>query len=91
MIFYRLSESKVKSVVRKPQRAEEGVAPGTIAVMQKAGTNKPTEIWTMYQELKSGKKRIITAWRYPGISPKRDVIPIPDNIILELKKEGLIK
>ncbi|PJE59941.1 MAG: hypothetical protein COU85_01050 [Candidatus Portnoybacteria bacterium CG10_big_fil_rev_8_21_14_0_10_44_7] len=91
MLFYRLSANRVKSVVRKPQRAEKGIAPGTIAVMQKAGTNRPSEIWAMYQDLPGGKKRIITAWRYPGQSPKREAIPIPADIILELKKEGLIK
>ena len=31
--------------------------------------------------------KIITAWRYPAISPKRDRIPIPDEIIRELKYE----
>lgn len=35
-------------------------------------------------------KVIITAWRYPGVSPVRDEIPIPANILAELKKEKLI-
>lgn len=34
------------------------------------------------------KKRIITAWRYPGVSPIRGAIPIPDEILSEL--EGVI-
>jgi len=58
------------------------------------------EIWVMYAE-KSGpkgkgvmdvmqnllgkKKVIITAWRYPGKSPIREAIPIPENILEELK------
>ena len=33
------------------------------------------------------RKVIITAWRYPGISPVRDEIPIPVDILEELKKE----
>jgi hypothetical protein len=53
------------------------------------------EIWVMYAEKKDraeekknfiGKKRvIITAWRYPGKSPIREAIPIPANILEELK------
>lgn len=31
------------------------------------------------------KKVIITAWRYPGISKVRDQIPIPQDILEELK------
>ena len=51
------------------------------------------EIWAMYQikrkvqnaKLKAiGQQRIrlISAWRYPGVSPKRD--PIPEDILREL-------
>ncbi len=51
------------------------------------------EIWAMYQikrktqnaKLKNiGQQRIrlISAWRYPGVSPKRD--PIPEDILREL-------
>ena len=53
------------------------------------------EIWVMYAEKKSrpnekhnfiGKKKvIITAWRYPGKSPVREAIPIPADILEELK------
>ena len=31
------------------------------------------------------KKVIITAWRYPGVSPIREAIPIPNDILEELK------
>jgi hypothetical protein len=52
------------------------------------------EIWAMYQikrktqnaKLKTmglQKIRIISAWRYPGVSPKRD--PIPEEILRELE------
>ncbi len=52
-----------------------------------------SEIWAMYQvKVKSEKLkvkspgaqkiRIISAWRYPGVSPKRD--PVPDDILREL-------
>ena len=71
MRFYRLSASRVLRVLRYPKRKEEGVAPHTIAAMQSAGSKKhPYEIWLMYQ-LKGGKLKIISVWRYPGVSPLR--------------------
>ncbi len=87
MMYYGISEGLIRRVVRTPHRAEEGVAENTIAVMQKTGTQKnPKEIWVMY--CKDGtKKRIITAWRYPGVSPVRDQVPIPNAILEELSEE----
>ncbi len=98
MVYYRLSESLIKRIVRFPKRVEEGIAPGTTAVMQPAGNKKrPQEIWVMYQRIsqKSKVKRqklgmeiskliIISAWRYPGISPVGKPIPIPEDILQEL-------
>ena len=86
MKFYGLSERRLKRVLKNPTRQEKGIAPGTIAIMQRAGTKKhPTEIWLMYQKV--GKKiRIITAWRYPGISPVREPPPIPKDILKFLWK-----
>lgn len=59
------------------------------------------EIWVMYAEKKSrpnekqnfiGKKKVvITAWRYPGKSPVREAVPIPNDILEELKREKLIQ
>ena len=57
------------------------------------------EIWVMYTQKKletvtrklktnfsqPAKKIIITAWRYPGKSPIREAIPIPNDILEELK------
>lgn len=71
-----------------------GIAPGTIAAMK---TNKvysirrstnlakkaPGEIWLMYQDLKD-KKKIISAWRYPGVSKPGEAIPIPEDIRQEI-------
>jgi len=54
------------------------------------------EIWAMYTSAKDGKVqsefsniipkriKIISAWRYPGISPKRD--PIPEEILREISE-----
>lgn len=52
------------------------------------------EIWAMYQikrvahnvkreTISNQKILIISAWRYPGVSPKRD--PIPEDILRELE------
>jgi len=90
---YNLSESRLKRVLRNPERKEEGIAPETIAVMQKTGSKKhPTEIWLMYQiisqrsKVKSQKLRIISAWRYPGKSPVGKPPPIPEDVLQELEK-----
>ncbi|OGN08147.1 MAG: hypothetical protein A2750_03230 [Candidatus Yanofskybacteria bacterium RIFCSPHIGHO2_01_FULL_45_42] len=100
MVYYGISESLIKRIVRVPKRVEEGVAPKTTAVMQ-SGTNKnePQEIWVMYQEVGRKqtpdsklaiiglgvKRRIISAWRYPGISPLGKKIPIPDEVLIDLE------
>jgi hypothetical protein len=60
------------------------------------------EIWVMYvvknqesgiknQEWgqKQQKLRIISAWRYPGVSPKRH--PIPEEILRELEEGSIIE
>lgn len=86
MRYYGLTEGRLRRILKSPQRREKGIAPGTIALMQPAGTKKPTEIWLMYQRV-GQKRRMISAWRYPGVSPIGEPIPIPDNILEELKKE----
>ncbi len=49
----------------------------------------PGEIWLMYKDVilrhGSGQERkIISAWRYPGISKPGEEIPIPEDIKREL-------
>lgn len=57
MIFYGLSESLVKRVLRFPKRTEEGVAPETFASMkQNISSKNQYEIWVMYQLRKTVKK-----------------------------------
>ncbi|MDX1440680.1 MAG: hypothetical protein R3284_12330 [Rubricoccaceae bacterium] len=101
MMHYRLTPSRVMRIVRAPERIEDGVAPGTVAGMQATGSKeKPSEIWAMWRDEKKKKKPsadvlgprkvIITAWRYPGVSPVRDVAPIPSDILAELEREDLI-
>ena len=45
----------------------------------------PGEIWIMYKDIKDFRK-IISAWRYPGISKPGEEIPIPKDIRQELLK-----
>jgi len=89
---YQLSEKRVLRVLRKPDRKEEGIAEGTLANMQTTGTKKhPTEIWMMYQIFKRPKGiKIISAWRYPGRTPKDQRPLIPEDILQDLLKEGII-
>lgn len=103
--YYRLTESRVKRIIRYPARVEEGIIEGAIACMQPAHgqavsgarpaaagrlakKSQYSEIWTMYVVTpaagKNKKIKIITAWRYPGESPKRD--PIPPEILREIRK-----
>lgn len=83
MRFYGLSAARLKRVLRHPERVEEGIAPRTVALMQPAQPKHASEIWLMYQKRKQ-QMIIITAWRYPGKSPLRAVIPIPEEIRREL-------
>lgn len=101
MRYYGISESLIKRITRFPKRIEEGVAPKTTAVMQTtANKKKPQEVWVMYKQINqksnlknqsstfqvpSSKIKIISAWRYPGVSPVGKKIPIPDEILQELE------
>lgn len=92
MMYYGISEGLIKRVIRAPKRMEEGVAEGTVAVMQPTGTKQQKEVWVMYQilspksKVQNQKVKVITAWRYPGVSPVRSAIPIPDDILAELER-----
>lgn len=85
---YKFSEKRVLSVIRNPDRKEEGIAEGTIASMQITGTKKhPTEAWAMYVILKSPKGiKIISAWRYPGRTPEGSRPYIPEDALEELDR-----
>jgi len=46
---------------------------------------------TESQKLKAGNKIVvISAWRYPGISPIGKKITIPQDILEELREEGIL-
>ncbi len=85
---YGLSAQKVRGVIRNFKRREVGIVPKTVAVMQPVSIKKENgkevwkqEVWVLYKE-EAKRKKIISAWRYPGVSPKRD--PIPSDILQEL-------
>ena len=82
MNYYRLTESRVKRIIRHPARVEKGILDDAVACMQVADGKNYSEIWTMFVT-KNKQIRIITAWRYPGKSPERD--PIPVEILREIK------
>ncbi len=48
----------------------------------------PGEIWVMYKDIKSQSmgpaRKIISAWRYPGVSKPGEEIPIPEDIRNEI-------
>jgi len=94
MLQYRLSEQKIKTILKNPSRTEEGIAPKTTAVMKRNDTPKrKEELWVMYQKITNSKQlttnnkiRVISAWRYPGVSPKGKEIYIPEDVLSELEK-----
>lgn len=49
------------------------------------GPTSKSEILNPKLGIVNNKKRIISAWRYPGISPIGKKIPIPEEILQELE------
>lgn len=91
---YGLSKIKLIQLLSKPERIEEGIAPGTTALMRtnKSFSASPKkypkhagETWIMYKDSK-GMRKIISAWKYPGISKPGENIPMPEDIKEELLK-----
>lgn len=83
MAFYKLSESRILRVVRNPIRTEVGIAPKTIALMQRNDTLKrKEEIWIMLQ--RGVREIIISAWRYPGVTKPGAAIPMPEGLLDEI-------
>jgi len=74
MRHYQLSEGRVRRILHSPVRVEEGIAEGTIAFMQRGGTKQPYELWVMVQDTPQ-KRKVISAWRYPGITKERAPLP----------------
>ncbi len=80
MLQYRILPQKIKTILHSYNRKEEGIAPKTVAVMKRNDTPKrKEEMWVMYQQ--AGKIKIISVWRYPGVSPKGQRIEIPEDTL----------
>ena len=99
---YGLSKTKLVNLIQRPERSEQGIAQGTTAVMKtnqsyatfstvKKKTKKATgEIWLMYADVKgSHVRKIISAWRYPGVSKPGENIPIPEDILREISGDNV--
>ncbi len=90
MLFYGLSEQRVRGVFKSPARLVEGVAEDTIAAMKPNSTkSRREEVWIMYRAQKVKSKQapkilMISAWRYPGLSNPEKAVPIPEEVVLEL-------
>lgn len=84
MRHYALSEQRIRRVLKTPSRIEEGVAHGTIALMQRVGSKKhPYEIWVMVKDDKA-RRKIISAWRYPGLTQPGEALP--EEILKEFRE-----
>jgi hypothetical protein len=84
----RTEEGIVEKTIAVMQKASQNKKSGEIWVMYQLKTPNPKskgEEQSLRDKLlnKKHKLRIISAWRYPGISPKRD--PIPEEILDEIK------
>lgn len=75
MRFYKLSAQRIGRVLNSPKRIEEGIALNTIAMMQPFGNKSQHELWVMIQETKM-RRKIISAWRYPGRTKPRSEIAL---------------
>lgn len=52
----------------------------------KSYVKAPGEVWLMYKDVKDQRK-IISAWRYPGISRPGEAVPIPEDIKLFIQND----
>lgn len=96
MLYYGISPQKIKTILKSHDRHEEGVAENTHAVMKRNDTSKrKEEVWVMYANELKGRGRMlkvfISTWRYPGISKPGKKIPIPDEILAEIKEKWFSK
>jgi len=74
---------------RQPDKSPKGYFDGPVTISPKASLvwkpkKAPGEIWIMYKDTKEARK-IISAWRYPGVSKPGEEIPIPEDIKVFLK------
>jgi hypothetical protein len=71
-VFFKEKKIDIKKAWQQPKKA-------------------PGEIWLMYKDSKSGgvsQRKIVSAWRYPGVSKAGEEIPLPEDIRRELLKNN---
>lgn len=56
-------------------------------ISNKILNSKNQEIANKLMKLQAKQLKIISVWRYPGVSPKRD--PIPEEVLREIQEEVL--
>lgn len=84
---------KTNKVFFKPACRQAGKKQITISKAWQKPRRAPGEIWLMYKDTNPSTgsvqaiKKIISAWRYPGISKPGEEIPIPADIRRELEKD----
>lgn len=77
-----LSESRVRRTIHSPHRIEKGIVPHTIVFMKREkAIKKEYEIWVMITN-ESLHRKVISAWRYPGVTSPNE--PIPKAILMEM-------
>lgn len=88
----RIEEGIVKDTVAVMQPG------GTVKRDAQGKETWSQEIWVMYVSGTMGPKktsllgkrlRVVSAWRYPGVSPKRD--PIPEDVLRELSESSIFE
>lgn len=63
---YRLTESRIKRVIRYPSRIEESIVEGAVACMQPSEGKQYSEIWVMYVLINAKyKERKINPHTFP--------------------------
>jgi hypothetical protein len=73
--------SKQKSAISNQQKLK--------IISENKSASRRTKLKELQNKINSNKKiTIISAWRYPGVSPKKN--PIPNEILREIEEAGII-
>jgi hypothetical protein len=74
-VMYVIVESRKSKVESPAHNASNGYVAGHKPILESPGGN--------------GGMRVISAWRYPGVSPKRS--PIPEEILREIEEGSIFE
>lgn len=80
-IWVMYQTSKQKSAISNQQKLK--------IISENKSASRRTKLKELQNKINSNKKiTIISAWRYPGVSPKKN--PIPNEILREIEEAGII-